>query len=400
MAAMPDLDINFDGDWYQESYPDIRLAYQAGRIASLQEHYLEHGVAEGRLPFAPQPENDRVFAYGSFGSNNVGDEAILEGIRRLYPRCVQFYSNKLRSGRGEFAQTAIATPGFFRPGDYLIIGGGGLLYDRETVALMADLAQVARRAGATVDILRLGCEAAQSSYASEIRRLFSQARRVTVRSSESREIMWRVIGRECPVEFDFAFLLRPETLALPLELNDVTTIGIVTATASLTEIQAIAGVIRACTHEAATRRLRFVHVPHSRSYFNLENNDRITAEEIWTSARMHHAWDEAAFEPLPYDGDPLRVLQRYKSLDGVVSSRYHGLVFAEMAGIPALALGSNLTKLQGFLRDHASALLSGTTADGLAKAFAPFLDTVTATRALRLRHPIATPRASAVSASS
>jgi polysaccharide pyruvyl transferase WcaK-like protein len=389
MAAMPEHDINFDADWYQETYDDVGKAYRAGRIASLQQHYLEHGAAEGRLPIPPEPENDRVFAYGSFGSNNVGDEAILEGILRLYPKCRQFYSNKLRTGRGEFAQTAIKTQGYFRPGDYLIIGGGGLLYDRPTVSLMADLAQTAKRAGAIVDILRLGCEAAQNSYASEIRRLVSQARRVTVRSSESREIMQRMLGRDFPVEFDFAFLLRPETLALPRLLNDETTIGIVTASTSLADIQAIAGVIKTHTKKAS-RRLRFVHIPHSRSYFNLENNDRITAEEIWTSAEMHHAWDETAFEPLAYDGDQLRVLKRYKSLDGIVSSRYHGLVFAKLTETPALALGSNLIKLQGFLRDHASPLLSATIASSLARNFAPFLDTVAATRAARLSNGTAT----------
>jgi polysaccharide pyruvyl transferase WcaK-like protein len=192
--------------------------------------------------------------------------------------------------------------------------------------------------------------------------------------------MQRMLGRDFPVEFDFAFLLRPETLALPRLLNDETTIGIVTASTSLADIQAIAGVIKTHTKKAS-RRLRFVHIPHSRSYFNLENNDRITAEEIWTSAEMHHAWDETAFEPLAYDGDPLRVLKRYKSLDGIVSSRYHGLVFAKLTETPAL---------QGFLRDHASPLLSATIASSLARNFAPFLDTVAATRAARLSNGTAT----------
>jgi len=388
MPSALEHEINFDADWYQETYDDVRTAYRAGRIASLKQHYLDHGAAEGRLPIPPQPENDRVFAYGSFGSNNVGDEAILEGIFRLYPKCTQFYSNKLRTGRGEFAQAAIEAPNFFRPGDYLIIGGGGLLYDRQTVSLMADLAQAARRAGAVVDILRLGCEAAQDSYAAEIRRLFSQARHVTVRSSQSQTIMQRLIGKTCPVEVDFAFLLRPQALALPRILQTETTIGLVTATTSLAEVQAIASVIRTHT-QSPSQRVRFVHIPHSRSYFNLENNDRITGEEIWTSSAMQHAWEETAFEPLAYDGDPIRTLTLYKSLDGVVSSRYHGLVFAKMTEIPALALGSSLTKLQGFLQDHASALLSATSAETLIEDFAPFLDGVVATRNARLSNGIA-----------
>jgi hypothetical protein len=379
---MSQAEFPFDPGWYRTAYPDVESAVRQGHIASLEQHYLDFGAREGRLPVPPQRENGRVFAYGSFGSNNVGDEAILEGIRCLYPRCVQFFSNRPRDGCGEYAQTAIRTPGFFRPGDYLIIGGGGLLYDRPTVTLMADLARAAHLAGATVDILRLGCEAAQAGYVAEIKRLVSHARHVTVRSALSREIMQRMIGRAFPVEADFAYLLRPEAVAMPRALRQVPTIGLVTATTSLAEIKAIAGLIRAHTN-ASARPLRFVHIPHSRSYFNLENNDRITGEEIWTSAHMHHAQDQDAFEPLPYEGDPRRVLALYKTLDGVVSSRYHGLVFAALTDVPALALGSNLLKLRGFVSDHPSPLLAATTADGLAKDFPPFLDVVLATRAAR-----------------
>jgi polysaccharide pyruvyl transferase WcaK-like protein len=379
---MPQPEFPFDPDWYRGAYPDVEGAVSQGHIASLEQHYLDFGSREGRLPVPPQPENGRVFAYGSFGSNNVGDEAILEGIRCLYPRCVQFVSNRPRDGHGEFAQTAIRMPGFFRQGDYLIIGGGGLLYDRPTVTLMANLARAARLAGATVDILRLGCEAAQASYVAEIKRLVSHARHVTVRSSLSREIMLRLTGREVTVEADFAFLLRPEVAALPRALCEVPTIGLVTATTSLAEIREIAAVIRAHTDKSA-KPLHFVHIPHSRSYFNLENNDRITGEEIWTSAHMHHARDMQAFEPLSYEGDPRRLLTRYKTLDGVVSSRYHGLVFAALTDIPALALGGNLLKLRGFLSDHPSPLLRETTADGLAKDFPAFMQVVLATRDAR-----------------
>lgn len=379
---MPQDDFPFDEAWYRAAYPDVDLACREGRVASLSQHYLEFGTREGRLPVPPQPDNARIFAYGSFGSNNVGDEAILEGIRCLYPRCVQFYSNRPRNGAGDHAQTAIKTPGYFRPGDYLIIGGGGLLYDRPTVTLMADLARAARLAGATVDVLRLGCEAAQAGYVAEIKRLLSHARHVTVRSSLSRALMQRLTGRILPVEADFAFLLRPEVLAYPRQLREVPTIGLVTATSSLAEIRALAAIVR--VHAGKPEEaLRFVHIPHSRSYFNLENNDRITGEEIWTSAHMHHAADDTAFEPLPYEGDPRRLLAFYKTLDGVVSARYHGLVFAALAEVPALALGSHLLKLQGFIADHPSPLLAATTTDQLSADFPAFMKIVRATRSLR-----------------
>ena len=39
----------FDGDWYCETNPDVRKAFEAGEIADLREDFLSTGFFEGRV---------------------------------------------------------------------------------------------------------------------------------------------------------------------------------------------------------------------------------------------------------------------------------------------------------------------------------------------------------------
>jgi hypothetical protein len=48
IAEMP-----FEPEFYQDTYPDIRQAYEAGQIADLHTHFIESGYFEGRLGADP-----------------------------------------------------------------------------------------------------------------------------------------------------------------------------------------------------------------------------------------------------------------------------------------------------------------------------------------------------------
>ncbi len=222
---------------------------------------------------------------------------------------------------------------------------------------MIDLARVARAVGASVDILRIGCEAAQDSFADDIRELFSLARRTSVRSTASRTIIRAITGTDYPVERDFAFTLAPQARAFPRLRQELPTIGVVTASISTGDLEMLTAMIRAQTRNRRNRPVRFLHIPHSRSYFNYKNNDCVTGEILWSMAHMHHADHLDAFRPVPFDPDPLSVLRTYRRLDGVISSRYHGLVFGRLAEIPTLAMGGGLIKLRSFIDDNQSDLL-------------------------------------------
>ncbi|QLH38464.1 MAG: polysaccharide pyruvyl transferase family protein [Defluviicoccus sp.] len=304
--------------------------------------------------------NSRIFAYGAFGSNNVGDEAILEGIRKIYPECIQIYHNKVRNGIGYLPGQLLDGRISFKENDYLIIGGGGLLYDRTTVIIMTNLAKKARAAGATVDILRLGCEAAAPEYEKEIADLFRLARRASVRSTASQRIMNRIMAETFSVEFDFAFNLDNDVEAMPRrkrKQHEILTIGIVTASIDKQELNIFSDLIHQRINRSCANPVRFIHIPHSRSYFNPSNNDCVTGHMLWSLSRTHNAINDDMLIIEPFDGEPRSVLSKYKQLDGVISSRYHGLIFGKLAKIPTLAIGSTQIKIASFIEDHASEML-------------------------------------------
>jgi polysaccharide pyruvyl transferase WcaK-like protein len=371
--------LRFDENWYFEAYPDVKQAFRRGLIPSLVGHYLRHGVAEGRLPHAPDTSTRRVFAYGSYGTNNVGDEAILEGVRKLYPKCHQFYMNRMRNGPGSFPNTALEQKDFFQEGDLLIIGGGGLLYDAPTVKLMADLAETASRAGATVDICRLGCEAASDKYCGEISRLFGAAEKITVRSTNSQKIMSNLLGETFPVEFDFAFNLRPDVPPRNSIESEIT-IGLVTASLDDSSLERICELVVHATRSRAGRKVNIAHFPQSRSYFNEGNNDVIMGERIWIASKMQHAASHVSFRTMPYVDEPIQALAQYINLDGIISSRYHGLIFGNLCNLPTLGVGKSQPKVGGFIDDHRSAKLIGADYDNLNDTYDAFLEIVIANR--------------------
>ena len=48
------LSLPFSADWYVTTYPDIRDAFEAGKIIDLREHFLSTGFFEGRLGAPPE----------------------------------------------------------------------------------------------------------------------------------------------------------------------------------------------------------------------------------------------------------------------------------------------------------------------------------------------------------
>ncbi len=43
--------VPIDETWYRTTYPDVAEAIEAGAYRSAQQHFIEHGYFEGRLPF-------------------------------------------------------------------------------------------------------------------------------------------------------------------------------------------------------------------------------------------------------------------------------------------------------------------------------------------------------------
>jgi hypothetical protein len=46
------ISVDFDPEWYLATYPDVKEAYEKGRIQDLKEHFISSGYFEGRQPQA------------------------------------------------------------------------------------------------------------------------------------------------------------------------------------------------------------------------------------------------------------------------------------------------------------------------------------------------------------
>ncbi len=54
----------FDREFYLSTYPDIRKAYESGKIKDLTTHFIEFGYFEGRM--GAQPEFDEGFYLATY----------------------------------------------------------------------------------------------------------------------------------------------------------------------------------------------------------------------------------------------------------------------------------------------------------------------------------------------
>jgi polysaccharide pyruvyl transferase WcaK-like protein len=344
---------DFDENWYVTHYPDVGRAVAAGKFASPLSHYTTHGQQEGRSPTAPADSQPRTFALGAYGTNNVGDEAIFDGVLTRYPRCIQLYLNFPRHAEGQDVYHLLSGPNPFRSEDHLIIGGGGLLYHRDAIQTLVDVARRVRAVGGRVDILRIGCEAAHRDYYDVIRELVGLADTVTVRTTISQEVLESIVGNRSTVEPDFAFLLQgtvgqsttPSTTTTPL-------IGLVTSGDPREERQELVRILREQTGPSAPGgRVRFVHIPHSKAYLSPLNNDCLVGESLWSSIDIFSHSRTLFFSTGQFTNDPTTVLKTYQSLDGVMSARFHGLIFAKLFKIPTLLTSGSTLKNQSFARD-------------------------------------------------
>lgn len=352
--------MNFNEAWYLGRYPDVAEGVVRGVISSGRDHYENHGKREGRLPGPVVSDSEvspRVFACGAYGTNNVGDEAIFEGIRVAYPNVQQIYIDAPRVGGFKLSEV-IDQKSFFRAGDRLIIGGGGLMFGLEMINIFSFLAKSVIDAGGVVDFLGVGCEGVQESFREPIRKLISLCSKVTVRSTKSADILQSIAGIRPEIQLDFANNLKFQSGLSAGSDSEIPLIGVVTGGDVRVKLDSLARVIYSHSNRQIKPEFRanFVHIPHSRSYCDLYNNDCAVGELLWSSVYTHSsvAFDEASLKLLPFSNSPHEVLRTYRNLDGVMTERFHGMIFSRLVGIPLLCLHGATIKNKSYIDDNPS----------------------------------------------
>ncbi len=294
----------------------------------------------------------RTFAFGAYGTNNVGYEAIFEGVCQCIPGAIQIYTHKPCVEPSVGLHTLLRSTNRFRSDDRLIIGGGGVWEDEDAVKTQLDLATRVKAAGGMVEILGVGAEGADASYYDLIRELVDLAHRITVRSTMSQYFVQKITGRFAHWQNDFGSEISFSEPAPALVVSEIPQIGVVTCGNVDEDISGLARAIQHYTGpDAEGGRVHFVHIPHSRSYVSLQNNDVAVGHALWSSIAIDKENRPIFFDLEPFNVDPASVLERYASLDGVVTQRLHGMIFAQVVGIPSLTLNASSAKNRSFLED-------------------------------------------------
>lgn len=343
--------VGFDGNWYLANYKDIAEHASKNFNFDPEQHFQEFGRFENRLPCAPEGFYNRIFSYGSYGSNNLGDDAIFEGVKTYYPECTEIYLFKSRGGNAVEYNVPLEK-NFFQKGDYLILGGGGLLYSQENVSYMIRLAKNVLDAGGVVDVLRMGCEGAHANFSDEIMELFSLARFVSVRSTISVKLIKDLIGMNVCYQKDFAFRLA-QRKKIPSNQSEFLKIGLSLASIDDGSLLSLAQQIKRYLIDNLGAKVKFYFLPHSQSFFDPGNNDNVVFHRLWSMLRDVHRFYDDPFELLPFRESVSLLLDDYASLNVFIGARYHSLVFSSFFDIPTIVLGASLLKNQSFLVDHA-----------------------------------------------
>ncbi|MBB5115478.1 polysaccharide pyruvyl transferase family protein [Micromonospora echinospora] len=162
---------------------------------------------------------------GSYGGRNLGDEAILTGLlddlRRHEPnaRIIVFSRNPAHTALAHPEVEAVPWEGVSRVDsspvlnqlDLLVLGGGGILYDKEARRYLR-VVRVAQERGLPLLTYAVGVGPLSDTLDSGmVRETLAQAVEVTVRDQESRMVLEEAgLVNPITVTADPAFLLKPE----------------------------------------------------------------------------------------------------------------------------------------------------------------------------------------------
>jgi len=168
----------------------------------------------------------RVGISGSYGGLNLGDEAILEGIIKelrasLSVEITVFTRDAGDTRRRHAVEQAVAVREFLRddilpalqPLDLFILGGGGILFDREVLIYLREV-ELAHELGVPVMIYGVSAGPLEDPRSqAQVVRCFEIAEAATVRDWRAKNLLeYCGVRREIRVTADPALLIEPEPL--------------------------------------------------------------------------------------------------------------------------------------------------------------------------------------------
>lgn len=249
------------------------------------------------------------YAVGAWGLGNIGDDAILDGMKRQYTDLIPVHS------AGETAPAGMVTPEAMMAAlteeDTLLLGGGGLFHSGEVVRdILIPFFRTAKETGCRLQVSRCGLEPG-CSLLGECLSLFDD---VDVRSPWSLGVCHE-LGIPAAIQQDWAWNVLPQAAATITPQANVGRL-IVPKLESTEDADALCERLSALADPSAYTVL--IHVPvHALAGALCESSyvDVLADAHVIPATSWQHA------------------LSVYMRADFVLTDRYHGAVFAKAAGV-------------------------------------------------------------------
>jgi polysaccharide pyruvyl transferase CsaB len=306
----------------------------------------------------------RIGISGSYGGMNLGDEAILEGIlsqlRATVPADIKVFSrnppdtmarHKVERAVSARSLTRREVTPEIRDLDLLILGGGGILYDRDAATYLREVT-IAQEAGVPVILYAISAGPLETEAARSAVREALNARAptvVTVRDRLGYRLLEDVgVSREIHLTADPAFLLDPEALPVAaLEAEGVDfrrpVVGF-----SVREPGPAAPDIRPDEYYALLANAADYIVERYGAEVLFVPMEKTDVQH--SHAVMSHMKNAGHAELLRRKYSPRQILDLMGRLDFAVGMRLHFLIFAALRGTPFAAL-PYASKVSGLLED-------------------------------------------------
>jgi polysaccharide pyruvyl transferase CsaB len=305
----------------------------------------------------------RIAISGSYGGMNLGDEAILEGIlgrlRATLPSAEisVFSRNPADTLARHGVQRAIPVRSLtlresaheMRDLDLFILGGGGILYDRDAETYLREVF-IAHELGIPVMVYAISAGPLTSTSArAAVRDALNPAALVTVRDRAGHRLLEDVgVTREIHVTADPALLLEPEELPVSVLEAEGVDLGHPLVGFSVREPGPAAPDIdpeeyysllaNAADFVAERYDAEVLFVPMEKS--DVQHSHAVVA----------HMQNAERAEILRRNYSPRQILDLMGRLDLAIGMRLHFMIFAALRGTPFAAL-PYASKVSGLLGD-------------------------------------------------
>lgn len=307
----------------------------------------------------------RIGISGSYGGNNMGDEAILQSIvsqirESVDAEIVVFSRDPQDTLYRHNVDSAIPVQKLSRKEslaeverlDLLIVGGGGILYDGDVNMYLRE-AQIAHQKGVPVMIYAVGAGPLKEPASQAlVREILDSAAVVTVRDKPSLKILEEIgIHREIIVTADPALLLQPEDIQINILQEEGISKGRKIFGMSVREPGRAAPDIKeehyqdiianAADYMIDRYDAQIIFVPMERkTSFDLHQSHAVIAKMVWPQYAT----------VLGAEYNPGQIMAFMKQFDFVVGMRLHFLIFAALQNIPFVPLPYS-SKVMGLLEE-------------------------------------------------